>query len=513
MQCHRASGILLHPTSLPGPFGIGDLGAGAYQFARFLQDSCQHVWQLLPLGPTGYGNSPYQTFSAFAGNHLLLSLETLQAEGLLSANDLMDAPPFSLHRVEYDAVGEFKQGLLWKAFETFQRTATLPCRDDLAAFCQRQAEWLDDYTLFMALKEAHGGVSWTEWERAIARREPAAMRDWRQKLAPRIAFHTFLQYQFSRQWQTLKARCHQDGIQLFGDVPIFIAHNSADVWAHPELFYLDASGNPSVVAGVPPDYFSRTGQRWGNPLYRWDVMGASGYAWWIQRLRTMREMVDLIRLDHFRGFEAYWEVPAAEDTAINGRWVKGPGTAFFEALHEALGELPLVAEDLGLITPEVRALRKRFRLPGMRVLQFGFGGDPRTNEHCPHNHTRDCVVYTGTHDNNTSLGWFHEVEQLASDDGLEAMQAERTAALTYMASNGQEVHWDMIRLSLASVGHLAIVPLQDVLGLGEEARMNYPGRPEGNWQWRYVADLLTARRASRLRELTEIYGRVPLQSQ
>jgi 4-alpha-glucanotransferase len=500
----------LHPTSLPGPFGIGDLGAGAYQFARFLQDSCQHVWQLLPLGPTGYGNSPYQTFSAFAGNHLLLSLETLQAEGLLSANDLRGAPPFSLHRVEYDAVGEFKQGLLWKAFEAFQRTATLPCRDDLAAFCQRQAEWLEDYTLFMALKEAHGGVSWTEWESAIARREPAAMRDWRQKLAPRIAFHTFLQYQFSRQWQTLKARCHQDGIQLFGDVPIFVAHDSADVWAHPELFYLDASGNPSVVAGVPPDYFSQTGQRWGNPLYRWDVMGASGYAWWIQRLRTMREMVDLIRLDHFRGFEAYWEVPAAEDTAINGRWVKGPGTAFFEALHEALGELPLVAEDLGLITPEVRALRKRFRLPGMRVLQFGFGGDPRTNEHCPHNHTGDCVVYTGTHDNNTSLGWFHGVEPLASSAGLEAIQAERSAALKYMASNGQEVHWDMIRLALGSVGHLAIVPLQDVLGLGEEARMNYPGRPEGNWQWRYVADLLTSKRAGRLRELTEIYGRLPL---
>jgi 4-alpha-glucanotransferase len=466
---------------------------------------------MLPLGPTGYGNSPYQTYSAFAGNHLLLSLETLQAEGLLSASDLAQVPPFPPHRVQYEAVSAFKQCLLWKAFEAFQRTAVPPQRDELAVFRQRQAEWLEDYTLFMALKEAHGGASWTEWDGAIARREPAAMRGWRQKLAPRIEFHTFLQYQFSRQWQHLKATCHQHGIQLFGDVPIFIAHDSADVWAHPELFYLDADGNPLVVAGVPPDYFSRTGQRWGNPLYRWDVMQASGYAWWIQRLRTIREMVDLIRLDHFRGFEAYWEVPAAEDTAINGRWVKGPGTAFFEALHEALGELPMVAEDLGLITPEVRALRKRLRLPGMRVLQFGFGGDLRINEHCPHNHTRDCVVYTGTHDNNTSLGWLHEVEALAGGDGLEPPQDERTEALRYMASDGHEVHWAMIRLALASVGNLAIVPLQDVLGLGEEARMNYPGRPEGNWQWRYVADLLTPERAGRLRELTEIYGRLPLE--
>jgi 4-alpha-glucanotransferase len=435
----------------------------------------------------------------------------LQAEGLLSAGDLTDAPPFPPHRVEYDAVSDFKQCMLWKAFEMFQRTAAQSQRDDLAAFSQRQAEWLDDYTLFMALKEAHSGMSWTEWERAIVRREPAAMTGWRKKLAPRIQFHAFLQYQFSRQWQNLKATCHQHSIQLFGDVPIFVAHNSADVWAHPELFYLDASGNPTVVAGVPPDYFSRTGQRWGNPLYRWEVMEASGYAWWIQRLRAMREMVDIIRLDHFRGFEAYWEVPAAEDTAINGRWVEGPGAAFFEVLHEALGELPIVAEDLGLITPQVRALRERFRLPGMRVLQFGFGGDPRTNEHCPHNYPRNCVVYTGTHDNNTSVGWLHEVEQSESRDGLEPMQAERTAALKYMASDGQEVHWDMIRLALASVGNLAIVPLQDVLGLGQEARMNYPGKPEGNWQWRYVADLLTTELVGRLREITEIYGRVPLE--
>jgi 4-alpha-glucanotransferase len=505
------SGILLHPTSLPGRFGIGDLGAGAYQFVRFLQESCQHVWQMLPLGPSGYGNSPYQSYSAFAGNPLLLSLETLQSEGFLSTSDLTNAPPFPLHQVAYEAVSEFKQRLLWKAFEMFQRTATPSQHEELAAFSQRQAEWLDDFTLFMALRETQRGASWTEWEHDIARREPAALAGWRQKLAPRLQFHTFLQYQFFRQWQRLKAECHQHGIQLFGDVPIFVAHDSADVWAHPELFHLDAAGNPTVVAGVPPDYFSVTGQRWGNPLYCWEVMAVSGYAWWIQRLRTMREMVDIIRLDHFRGFEAYWEVPAAEDTAIHGRWVEGPGAAFFEAVQGALGELPMVAEDLGLITPEVRALRDRFRLPGMRVLQFGFGGDPRTNEHCPHNHTRNCVVYTGTHDNNTTVGWMQEIEPSASQEGLEAMRTERMAALKYMASDGTLIHWDMIRLAYASVGDLAIVPLQDVLGLGQEARMNYPGKQEGNWQWRYTADLLTQELAGRLRELTEIYGRVPLE--
>jgi 4-alpha-glucanotransferase len=511
VECSRVSGILLHPTSLPGPLGIGDLGAEAYRFVRFLRDSCQHVWQMLPLGPTGYGNSPYQTYSAFAGNPWLLSLEQLQAEGLLSTSDLSDLPPFPPHRVEYDAVSALKQRLLWKAFETFQRTAAGPQHDELAAFRQRQAEWLDDYALFMALKESHDGATWNEWEGDIARREPSALAGWRKKLAPLVQFHVFLQYQFFRQWQTLKAECHSHGIQLFGDVPIFVAHDSADVWAHPELFHLDEAGNPTVVAGVPPDYFSRTGQRWGNPLYRWEVMAASGYAWWMQRLRTTREMVDIIRLDHFRGFEAYWEVPAANETAVHGRWVSGPGATFFKAVHKGLGDLPIVAEDLGLITPEVRTLRERFKFPGMRVLQFGFGGDPRTNEHCPHNYTRDCVVYTGTHDNNTSVGWLREVEQAESADAVEPLQAERAMALNYMASDGTQIHWDMIRLALASVANLAVIPMQDVLGLGQEARMNYPGKAEGNWQWRYSADMLTDALASRLRELTAMYGRLPLE--
>ena len=464
---------------------------------------------MLPLGPTGYGNSPYQTYSAFAGNPLLLSLEKLSEDDLLSTNDLADVPPFAPHRIDYDAVSDFKQRLLWSAFETFQRRLTRSQQDDLTAFAQRQAEWLDDYTLFMALKEAHHGNAWNEWERDIVLRDPAALAGWRTKLRSQVQFHAFLQYQFFRQWQALKAECEQHGIQLFGDVPIFVAHDSADVWSHPELFYLDEAGKPTVVAGVPPDYFSRTGQLWGNPLYRWEVMAASDYDWWLQRLRTMSEMVDIIRLDHFRGFAAYWEVPAADETAVNGRWVEGPGAAFFEKVHAVLGDLPIVAEDLGLITPEVRALRERFGLRGMRVLQFGFGGDPCTNEHCPHNYTRDCVIYTGTHDNNTSLGWLHEVELPDNTSTLNPEQGERAAALKYMASDGRQPHWDMIRLALGSVGDLALIPLQDVLGLGQEARMNYPGKAEGNWEWRFSADMLTHDISARLREITELYGRVP----
>jgi 4-alpha-glucanotransferase len=513
VECSRRSGILLHPTSLPGPFGIGDLGAGANQFVQFLQDSGQRVWQMLPLGPTGYGNSPYQTYSAFAGNPLLLSPEKLQLEGWLSAKDLTDVPTFSPQRVDYAAVYDFKHHLLWKAFEMFQRAATDPQGDELAAFAQRQVEWLGDYALFMALKEIHHDAPWTEWERDIALRQAQALAEWRKKLSRRIDFHIFMQYQFFHQWQTLRAECRHRGIQLFGDVPIFIAHNSADVWAHPEFFSLDEAGNPTVVAGVPPDYFSRTGQRWGNPLYRWDVMAASGYSWWAQRLQTMRDMVDIIRLDHFRGFEAYWEVPASAETAANGRWVAGPGAAFFEALHEALGDLPIVAEDLGLITPEVRALREHLGFPGMRVLQFGFGGDPRTNEHCPHNYPHHCVVYTGTHDNNTSVGWFREGQLQDDTTALEPLQAEQAMALKYMASDGEQIHWDMIRLALSSVGNLAIIPLQDILGLGQESRMNYPGKADGNWEWRYTDDVLTPALAGHLHQLTALYGREPTEDE
>jgi 4-alpha-glucanotransferase len=507
----RASGILLHPTSLPGPFGVGDLGSEAHRFVAFLEKSRQQLWQILPLGPSGFGNSPYQTYSAFAGNPLLLSLETLMAEGWLAPDDIEGQPAFSRQRVDYDAVSVWKMPLLWKAFECFQARASTAHRSGLAAFAERQALWLDDYALFMALKEAHQGAPWNQWPHDIAFRVPAALQAWRRRLDLHVQLHVFLQYEFFRQWHSLKDDCHQHGIQLFGDIPIFVAHDGADVWGHPGLFHLDAEGNPTVVAGVPPDYFSETGQRWGNPLYRWDVMAATGYAWWIERVRTMREMVDIIRLDHFRGFESYWAVPASETTAVNGCWFKGPGEAFFEALHAALGELPIVAEDLGLITPEVRMLKNHLGLPGMRVLQFGFGGDPRTNEHCPHNYTQDCVVYTGTHDNNTSLGWFHEVDALEHEQAAAQMQAERTRGLQYMHSDGVQVHWDMIRLIIASVATLAIIPLQDVLGLGSKSRMNRPGTAEGNWEWRCEAGQLTDEVAARLQELTEIYGRLPLQ--
>lgn len=506
----RASGILLHPTSLPGPYGIGDLGAEARRFVSFLHKGRQYVWQMLPLGPTGYGNSPYQTYSAFAGNPLLLSVEPLLEEGWLTPGEVEARPAFPPERVDYNAVSAWKMPLLWKAFERFRSGASGERRDELAAFAHRQRAWLDDYALFMALREHHGGAVWTHWERDVAFRAPAALQGWRRKLEQQVQFHMFLQYQFFRQWQALKAECQRHSIQLFGDVPIFVAHDSADVWGHPELFYLDEHGEPTVVAGVPPDYFSETGQRWGNPLYRWEVMAQSGYAWWIERLRTTREIVDIIRLDHFRGFEAYWEVSASEETAVNGRWVKGPGAAFFEALRAALGELPIVAEDLGLITPEVRALQAQLGLPGMRVLQFGFGGDPRTNENCPHNYTRDCVVYTGTHDNNTSLGWLHEVEAPESAQSRAAAQAERARALAYLPSDGRQFHWDMVRQALRSVATLAIIPLQDVLGLGSEARMNRPGVAEGNWEWRCRAEQLTDEVAQRLGELTELYGRLPL---
>lgn len=507
MKFPRASGILLHPTSLPGPSGVGDLGPEARRFVDFLRQSGQRLWQMLPLGPTGYGNSPYQSFSTFAGNPLLISVETLLEEGWLSPGDVNEVPSFPKGRVAYGAVSDFKMPLLWKAFENFRTRALGQQRDHLRAFSKQHAAWLDDYALFMALKEAHRGVMWHQWEPAIALRRPEAMAGWRRTLERRMQFHTYLQFQFFRQWADLTSHCHQRGMRLIGDLPIFVAHDSADVWAHPELFSLDEAGHPTVVAGVPPDYFSKTGQLWGNPLYRWDAMAASGYAWWIQRVRAIRDMVDIIRLDHFRGFEAYWEVPAGDTTAINGRWVKGPGVALFEALHGALGELPFIAEDLGFITPPVVALRERCGFPGMRVLQFAFGKDSLAPKDQPHNYPSHCVVYTGTHDNNTTAGWFHDVGTADSTRSPEDSEAERARTLTYLGTDDTQIHWAMIRLALASAADLAIIPLQDVLGLGSEARMNRPGTAEGNWEWRYAAEMLTEAVADRLRQLTEACGR------
>lgn len=507
MKYPRVSGILLHPTSLPGRLGIGVLGQEAYRFADFLYETRQRLWQVLPLGPTGYGDSPYQVFSAFAGNPLLISLEQLAEEGWLSEDDWKAAPSFPAAEVDYGALIQFKLPLLCLAFDRFEAGASASSRQAFKEFCQRHAVWLDDYALFMAVKEAHAGVAWHEWEPSIALRRPEALAHWRQSRAREVERFKFWQFAFFKQWLALKQYCHEHEIQIMGDIPIFVARDSTDVWAHPELFQLDAQGKPTVVAGVPPDYFSATGQLWGNPIYRWDVMEASGYRWWIERFRSTFELVDISRIDHFLGFEAYWEVPAQEVTAVKGRWVKGPGARLFKALRRELGKLPIVAENLGVVTPEAERLRKQFGIPGMAVLQFAFGSDAQQSDFMPHNYPRNRLVYTGTHDNDTTVGWWTSQAMQDSTRSTEDIRKEREFALKYLGSNGDEIHWTFIRAALSSVANLAIVPLQDVLGLGSEARMNVPGRPGGNWRWRYTPDLLTEEIRNQLRELTIIYGR------
>ena len=498
MTTLRRSGILLHPTSLPGRYGIGDAGPEAYRFLDFLVDSQQRLWQVLPLGPTGYGDSPYQSFSSFAGNPLLISPDALLEAGLLEPADLAEVPAFPAQRVDYGAVIGFKLGLLARAFERFQAKNNLALRSEFEAFCRENRAWLDDFALFMALKEAHAGAAWYTWEPDIAQRRPAAVRRWRQALAVSVERHKYIQFLFFKQWTALKRAANARGIRLIGDIPIFVAHDSADVWSHPEFFTLDPHGRALRVAGVPPDYFSPTGQLWGNPLYRWEVLKETGYAWWIVRVQATLKLVDIVRLDHFRGFEAYWEVPGDADTAITGRWVKGPGADLFDALQNALDvrPLPFIAEDLGVITPEVVALREQFELPGMQVLQFAFSGGVAKMQ-APYRYVRQCVVYTGTHDNDTALGWFRH----------SAPPAERELALKYMGVDGHDFNWDFIRLALSTVADTAIIPLQDVLGLDSEARMNYPSRPAGNWCWRYLTGALTPELSQRLGELTWIYGR------
>jgi 4-alpha-glucanotransferase len=502
----RRSGILLHPTSLPGRSGIGELGGDARAFVDFLADTGQRLWQVLPLGPTGYGDSPYQCFSAFAGNPLLISLESLVDESLLSPRDLDEAPASNPDQVDYGSVIAFKLKALRHAFETFRADASAAARADLEAFCRRQAAWLDGYALYAAVKAAHGHRAWTEWEAEIAAHKKAAVEHWTRLLAAEVEARKFWQFLFFRQWEALRSYCRERGVQVMGDVPIFVAHDSADVWSNRELFQLRENGRPAVQAGVPPDYFSATGQLWGNPLYRWDTIAGSGYRWWIERLRTVFSLVDVVRLDHFRGFEAYWEVPGTATVAVKGRWVKGPGRDFFEALRRSLGTLPIVAENLGVITPEVEALREEFGFPGMAILQFAFGGEGEASDFLPHNWLPNRVAYTGTHDNDTTVGWW--TAGVGDSTRTEAeVRRERAFALKYMASDGREIHWDLIRLLIASVAATVIIPLQDVLGLGSEARMNLPGRPSGNWRWRYRPEALTAPIRERLRDLTRTYGR------
>lgn len=496
MLQERCCGILCHPTSFPSPFGIGDLGEEGYRFIDFLVEAGQSIWQVLPLGPTGYGDSPYQSFSAFAGNPLLIDLRPLVEEGLLEKGDLALAKPFPQACVPYGEVIAFKHHALRTAFERL-RQASPDFLDAWDAFRQRHHTWLDDYALFMALKQRYAWAAWVDWPPALALREETALERAREELAQEIAYHAFLQFLFERQWQRLRAYANEKGIRIVGDVPIFVGHDSADVWSRQDLFYLDERGHPLVIAGVPPDYFSPTGQRWGNPLYRWDRMAEQGFAWWIERFRRAFQHVDVVRIDHFRGFVAYWEIPAEEETAINGRWVPGPGKAFFEAVSQTLGELPIIAEDLGLITEDVIALRKALGFPGMVVLQFAFAGDS-TNPHLPFNHERNSVVYTGTHDNDTTVGWYANLDE-----------EQRHRIRVYTGSDDRDIHWKMIRLAMTSVARWSIYPLQDVLGLGSQARMNFPGRAQGNWAWRYLPDALSPALAVALAEVAWVAGRHP----
>ncbi|MBI1765128.1 MAG: 4-alpha-glucanotransferase [Acidobacteria bacterium] len=510
MSFARASGILLHPTSLPGRYGIGDLGQAAYDFVDFLAETGQRLWQILPLGPTGYGDSPYQCFSAFAGNPLLISLEALAEDGWLDASDLAAAPAFSAERVDYGPVIECKNKLLWRAHANFKTRATDEAKREYLEFTEGAVHWLEDYAMFRAIKDEHDGTEWTKWEPYLRARENQALHFFRENHATQLSGQRFFQYLFFKQWVKLAHYANEKGIRIIGDVPIFVAHDSADVWAHPGLFHLDEAGQPTKVAGVPPDYFSETGQLWGNPLYRWDVLKRAGYRWWVERLRASLAQVDIVRLDHFRGFEKYWAVPAGETTAVNGQWEEGPGAALFKALKKALttasGELPIIAEDLGFITPEVDKLREQFGFPGMRILQFAFGTDPQADEFKPYNYKPNSVVYTGTHDNDTAVGWFHE-DVGDSTRAADEVAEERAFVLKYLNSDGREINWDLIRLALASVANTAIIPLQDVLGCGRAARMNVPARESGNWGWRYEAAQLTPELRARLKEMTNVYGR------
>ncbi|HEY8549233.1 MAG TPA: 4-alpha-glucanotransferase [Vicinamibacterales bacterium] len=508
MSFARASGVLLHPTSLPGPYGIGDLGPSAFAFLDFLTEARQTIWQVLPLGPTGYGDSPYQCFSAFAGNPLLISLERLIDLGWLEEGDV--GPAFPQGPVDYAAVIAHRRTLWPRLVERFERAAPADVRDRFERFRRESAAWLDDYALFMAVKSAHGEAAWTSWSTDIAQREPAAVARWRREMAREIRLHELTQFVFFEQWQALRAACHARGIVLMGDLPIFVAHDSADVWARRDLFKLEADGRPAVVAGVPPDYFSATGQLWGNPHYRWDALARDGYRWWIDRFRAVLALVDRVRIDHFRGFEAAWEVPGDAVTAVNGVWVKGPGAELFEAVQAALpeGPLPFVAENLGVITPEVEALRERFGLPGMAILQFAFGTDPQGPDFRPHNYPRNRVAYTGTHDNDTTVGWWTG-DVGHSTRSAEDLERERNYTRRYLGTDGREIHWDFIRAVLASVADTAIIPAQDLLGLGSEARMNQPGKPSGNWRWRLLPGQPDAAVAARLRDLTEVYERIP----
>lgn len=500
----RSSGVLLHPTSLAGPHGIGDLGPAAYEFLDFLESAGQSLWQVLPLGPTGYGESPYQCFSAFAGNPLLISLDRLREQGLLSEQDLEDSRLPSGATVDFPRVMSVKNRTLRKAATAFRGSV------EFDEFRERNRHWLDEFALFMAIKEEFGMVAWPYWPAKLASRDPEALAAFRKNRADRIAAHEFLQFAFFDQWQALRADANRRNIRLMGDIPIYAAWDSADIWAEPHLWQLREDGQAALMSGVPPDYFSATGQLWGNPIYNWAVHAESGYRWWIARFRSTFELFDLVRADHFRGFQAYWQVPYGETTAQRGQWEKGPGEALFAAVEAALGRLPIVAENLGVITPEVEAIRHRFGFPGMAILQFAFGKDPQAPDFKPHNYPRDVVAYSGTHDNDTVMGWWRSDGAGDSTRTVEDVRKEKAFALAYLGVDGSEMNWSLIRALMASVAATVVFPAQDLLGLGAEARMNTPATLGGNWLFRLEPGQLTGAITQRLREMVGNYDRGPL---
>ncbi|OVE75534.1 4-alpha-glucanotransferase [bacterium F11] len=504
---NRRSGVLAHISSLPGPYGIGDIGPEAYKFVDFLSASGQGWWQMFPLGPEGFGHSPYQTLSVFAGNALFISLEFLEEDGLLTKEDISLDKSFPQNRVDFDRVQEFKDCLFEKAFNRFEQNRISPDYKRFRQFCSKNKRWLDDYAVYRALRRYYNRSPWWEWKPEHRIHHPLIHKKIEAPLGRWIHFHKFLQYEFFKQWNQLKKYSRSKGIGIIGDLPIFVAADSADVWAHQDLFYLKKKGRPSMVAGVPPDYFSKTGQLWGNPLYKWDVHKRKGYRWWIERLRMAFRLFDVVRLDHFIGFHNYWAVPAGEKTAQKGKWKKGPGADFFRKITRVLGQTNFIAEDLGSVTPQIKALREQFHFPGMRVLQFAFGKDPEAHFYLPHNYPKNCVVYTGTHDNDTTMGWFYDQGSSASTRTKEDISMEKDCVLGYLHSNGKEIHWDMIRLAIASPANTAIFPVQDLLGLGTEARMNRPGTTEANWEWRLIPSQLNNHIIEKLLTLTQTYER------
>lgn len=496
MKYERSSGILLHPTSFPSFDGIGDLGPVAYRWVNFLHESGCNLWQILPLGPTRYGNSPYQCSSAFAGNPYLVSSSILLEENLLKPVDLSDRPTFSENIVEYDKVINWKMKLLDRAFHNYKNSDFIDLNDSISEFQTKQSYWLEDFALFMAIKETQEGISWDKWPTPLKLREPIALKQFKHDYPELIHRNSFFQFLFFRQWNSLRRFANDKNIRIIGDIPIFVAYDSADAWAHPELFCLDEKRMPTVVAGVPPDYFSSTGQLWGNPLYRWEIHKQTGYKWWIQQFQSTMKIVDIIRLDHFCGFTRYWEIPTRMPTAEIGQWVPGPGIPFFDSIQQALGDLPLIAEDLGVITPDIIEMREKFQLPGMRVFQSAFTTDP-SDPFLPHNYPRNCVAYTGTHDYDTAVGWYRT-----------APKKETDFCKHYLASSGEDISWDMIRAVWSSVAVMVLAPMQDFLRLGNEARMNYPGTLGGNWKWRMPVNCLDQELINQISEINYLYGRI-----